>query len=59
MAQNLSSQELVRRTIERRAIEAVIWGMPAVLCPASGRTGASTGHTRAETSALPVNPRCR
>ena len=29
-AQDLSSQELTRRTVERRAIEAVIWGMPAV-----------------------------
>ena len=25
-----SSEELVQRTVERRAIEAVIWGMPAV-----------------------------
>jgi len=29
-AQNLSPDELTRRTIERRAVEAVIWGMPAV-----------------------------
>jgi hypothetical protein len=29
-AQNLSSEDLVRRTSERRAIEAVIWGTPAV-----------------------------
>src|SRR4029077_6319755 len=29
-ADNLSAQDLVRSTIERRAIEAVIWGMPAV-----------------------------
>jgi len=29
-AQNLSSEELARRTFERRAVEAVIWGMPAV-----------------------------
>lgn len=29
-AQNFSYDELARRTIERRAIEAVIWGMPAV-----------------------------
>ncbi len=29
-AQSLTSDELARRTIERRAIEAVIWGMPAV-----------------------------
>src|SRR5712692_5139363 len=29
-AQNLSSDDLSRRTIERRAVEAVIWGMPAV-----------------------------
>ena len=29
-AQNFSSEELARRAIERRAIEAVIWGMPAV-----------------------------
>jgi hypothetical protein len=28
--QNLPTEELTRRTIERRAIEAVIWGMPAV-----------------------------
>jgi len=29
-AQNLSEQDLNRRMIERRAVEAVIWGMPAV-----------------------------
>jgi hypothetical protein len=29
-AQNFSPEELARRTIERRAIEAVNWGMPAV-----------------------------
>jgi hypothetical protein len=29
-AQNYSADELARRTIERRAVEAVIWGMPAV-----------------------------
>ena len=29
-AQNLSPQDLARRAIERRAVEAVIWGMPAV-----------------------------
>jgi hypothetical protein len=29
-AEDLSSEELARRTIERRAVEAVIWGMPAV-----------------------------
>jgi hypothetical protein len=29
-AQNFSAEDLARRTIERRAIEAVIWGMPAV-----------------------------
>ena len=29
-AQNFTPDELARRTIERRAIEAVIWGMPAV-----------------------------
>ncbi|MGH6884209.1 MAG: hypothetical protein ACREFM_25025, partial [Hypericibacter sp.] len=29
-AQNLSVEDLARRTIERRAIEAIIWGMPAV-----------------------------
>ena len=29
-AQNFSSGELARRTLERRAVEAVIWGMPAV-----------------------------
>jgi hypothetical protein len=29
-AQTLSADELTRRAIERRAIEAVIWGMPAV-----------------------------
>jgi hypothetical protein len=28
--QNLSSEDLARRTIERRAVEAAIWGMPAV-----------------------------
>ena len=29
-AQSFSAEELGRRTIERRAVEAVIWGMPAV-----------------------------
>jgi hypothetical protein len=29
-AQEFSSEELARRTIERRAVEAVIWGLPAV-----------------------------
>ena len=29
-AQNLSADDLNRRMIERRAVEAVIWGMPAV-----------------------------
>src|SRR5262245_57415807 len=29
-AQTLSADDLARRTIERRAVEAVIWGMPAV-----------------------------
>ena len=29
-AQNMSSDELNRRTVERRAVEAAIWGMPAV-----------------------------
>jgi hypothetical protein len=29
-AQTFTSDELARRTIERRAVEAVIWGMPAV-----------------------------
>lgn len=30
LAQNFSAEDLARRTIERRAVEAVIWGMPAV-----------------------------
>src|SRR5262249_43076777 len=29
-AQHFSAADLARRTIERRAVEAVIWGMPAV-----------------------------
>ena len=29
-SQTISADELARRTIERRAVEAVIWGMPAV-----------------------------
>lgn len=29
-AQNFSSEELQRRTVERRAVDAVIWGMPIV-----------------------------
>ena len=29
-AQNLSSEELNHRMLERRAVEAVIWGMPIV-----------------------------
>jgi hypothetical protein len=28
--QNFSSEDLARRTIERRAVEAAIWGMPLV-----------------------------
>jgi hypothetical protein len=30
IAQNFAAEELARRMIERRAVEAVIWGMPAV-----------------------------
>jgi hypothetical protein len=30
LAQNMTSDELNRRTMERRAVEAAIWGMPAV-----------------------------
>jgi hypothetical protein len=30
LAQGLSTEDLTRRTIERRAVESVIWGMPAV-----------------------------
>jgi hypothetical protein len=30
MAQDFSTEDLARRTIERRAVEAVVWGMPAV-----------------------------
>ena len=30
LGQDFSADELARRTIERRAVEAVIWGMPAV-----------------------------
>ena len=29
-AKDLSADELARRSVERRAVEAVIWGMPAV-----------------------------
>jgi hypothetical protein len=29
-AQDLSVQDMTRRNIERRAVEAVIWGIPAV-----------------------------
>jgi hypothetical protein len=29
-AQDFSTEDLARRTLERRAVEAVIWGMPAV-----------------------------
>src|SRR5262245_49583052 len=29
-AQDFPAEELHRRTVERRAVEAVIWGMPAV-----------------------------
>jgi hypothetical protein len=29
-AQKFTSEDLARRTVERRAVEAVIWGMPAV-----------------------------
>jgi len=29
-AQNFTSEDLARRTVERRAVEAVIWGMPLV-----------------------------
>jgi hypothetical protein len=30
LAQNMSREEFARRMVERRAVEAVIWGMPAV-----------------------------
>jgi hypothetical protein len=30
MAQRISNEEVARRVIERRAMEAVIWGLPAV-----------------------------
>ena len=30
VAQNFSAEELTRRTLQRRAVESVIWGMPAV-----------------------------
>lgn len=30
LAQDFSAEDLSRRTVERRAVEAVIWGMPAV-----------------------------
>jgi hypothetical protein len=30
IAQNSSADELTRRTLQRRAVEAIIWGMPAV-----------------------------
>jgi hypothetical protein len=43
-AQNFSPEELTRRTIHRRAVEAVIWGMPAVnyerMLQAAGDQGA-------------------
>jgi hypothetical protein len=29
-AENFSTEELARRTMERRSVEAVVWGMPAV-----------------------------
>jgi hypothetical protein len=29
-AQSVSAEDLTRRTVERRAVEAVNWGMPAV-----------------------------
>src|SRR5580693_7554489 len=29
-AENFSAEELARRAMERRAVEAVVWGMPAV-----------------------------
>ena len=32
LAQNFSADELNKRTIERRAVEAVIWGMVLFLC---------------------------
>ena len=52
-AQTLSAEDLARRTVERRAVEAVIWGMPAVnydlmyqamLRPAASPTRSSTGR---------------
>jgi hypothetical protein len=30
LAQNFSADELARRTVERRAVEAVNWGIPVV-----------------------------
>ena len=48
-AQTLSTEDLARRTIERRAVEAVIWGMPAVnydlmLQQMLGKTGGKVGQ---------------
>ena len=48
-AQNFSADDLSRRTIERRAVEAVIWGMPAVntdlmLQEMLGKTTAKVGQ---------------
>jgi len=30
MAENFSAEQLAHRTVERRAVEAAIWGMPMV-----------------------------
>jgi hypothetical protein len=48
-AQNLAAEDLARRTIERRAVEAVIWSMPAVntdfmLQEMLGKTAAKVGQ---------------
>jgi len=50
-AQSFSANDLARRTIERRAVEAVIWGMPLVNSPVSSTTQ-SRGWSRLGMSPL-------
>ena len=42
--QTISAHDLTRRTIERRAVEAVNWGMPAVNYDLDPRLGRSVGQ---------------
>jgi hypothetical protein len=58
-AQGLSAEELQRRSVERRAVEAVIWGMPAVNYERMLQASAANGGELNQVVywSRPVNPR--